>query len=247
MIIKDIFKIHFFFYIVTFIALFTGHIIDYLFFVSILLVHEFGHVFGGMLFGFKVKKFIILPFGGFIIFDNLINTPLFYSFIITILGPVFQILYFILLNKFFVLSHTIIYYNFFLLIFNLLPIFPLDGSKFLDVFLNSFFCFKTSFFVKLVISFIFLFVVTLFFHSFFIYLVVPFLFIKTYLEFKNRRYIYNRFLYERYVYDFNFKRLKYINSPNHLYMSRRHMILYDKNYITERNYLMKRFDKHINL
>ena len=76
---KNIFKfrIHPLFYITIFIYVFTGHFRDFFLFFSIILFHEFGHVIGGILFKWRIKEILILPFGALTIFNEGLNKPLF--------------------------------------------------------------------------------------------------------------------------------------------------------------------------
>ena len=251
MIIQNIFKIKFhpFFYILLFVSLITGNFLNYLIFFMIVFVHELGHIFGGILFSWKIEKVIILPFGGLTIFNNMINTSLFQQFIVTLLGPLFQLVFYYILKFIFPLSSFLSYYNFVLLFFNLLPIFPLDGSKFLYVFLCMFFPFKFSHLLLLFISFLVIFLVVLFVRCFdlIIFLILLFLFIKSIEEFRNHRMIFNRFLFERYAYDFKFKRVRCVRGACGMYLWCRHLFFLNNKYFTERDYLLKRFDKYDDL
>ncbi len=242
-------KIHFFFYVMMFVSLFTGNIIDYLIFTSIIVVHEMGHILGGLFFSWKIEKIIVLPFGGLTIFNNLINTSLFQQFVVTFLGPLFQVLFFLIIRNFFCLSDSVIYYNFVLLFFNLLPIYPLDGSKFLYVLLCFLFPFKYSHLILLFISFLFIFIVFIFVgkFDFLVFLIMFFLIFKCVCEFRNHSVIFNKFLFERYCYDFNFKHLKVVRSINGMYLWCRHLIYTDKKYVTESNYIRKMFDNNSDL
>ena len=62
-----------------------------------------------------------------------------------------------------------------------------------------------------------------------------------FLYFKRQNYLYNRMLLERYMDRFYFKRLKTINNKDLMYKERRHIILFNNKYITEREYLKERF------
>ena len=156
LILKSLFKIkiHLFFYIFMFISLFTGNFWSYIVFTSIIIVHEVGHILGGVIFSWKINKVIILPFGGLTIFNTLINTSLFEQFVVALMGPLFQILYFLILSCFFKLDSSVVFLNYMILFFNLLPIYPLDGSKILYVFLCLLLPFKISHMLYLIISFI---------------------------------------------------------------------------------------------
>lgn len=242
-------KIHVFFYVMMFICLFTGNIVDYLIFTSVIIFHELGHIIGGILFSWNIKEVIILPFGGLTIFNNLINTSLFEQFIVVLLGPLFQIFYFLILSYFFDLSNSVIYYNYVLLLFNLIPIYPLDGSKFLYVFLCLIFPFKYSHLILIFISFLFIFVVVLFVGHFdlLIFLILLFLAFKCISELKNHSFIFNKFLFERCFNDLHFKRIRFVKYPSMMYLWCRHLFGVNEKYVTERDFIRKMFDNHYKL
>lgn len=245
LIIKNIFKIHVFFYFVMFICLFTGNIIDFLIFTSIIFIHELGHIVGGLFFSWKIEKVILLPFGGLTIFSNNINTSLFEQFVVTVLGPMFQILFYFIIGCFFNLSSNVVYFNFVLLFFNLLPICPLDGSKFLYIVLCLIFPFKLAHLLFVIVSIICIFIIFLFFYHFdlVVFLILLFLFLKVICEFRNHYLVFYRFLFERYCYKFDFKHVKMVNSTNQMYLWCRHLFFVDNNYVSEKNFLSKLFDK----
>ena len=54
------------------------------------------------------------------------------------------------------LKHPFYEYNLYILLFNLLPIFPLDGSKIFNLFLNQLFSFKKSHIYSIILSIIML-------------------------------------------------------------------------------------------
>ena len=251
LIIKNTFRIriHVFFYIFMFICFITGNIRDYLIFTSIIIVHEFGHILGGIIFSWRINEVVILPFGGLTIFNCFVNTSLFEQFIVTFLGPLFQILYFLVLNYFFYLSDRIIFYNYSLLFFNLLPIFPLDGSKFLYIFLCIFFPFRYVLYFLLYVSFCFILFVFLFVGRFdlIVFLILFFLIVKCINEFLNIPFIFNKFLFERYTNDFKFRLVKRVNSINKMFIWCGHVFFNNDGFISEKKKLLKMFDKRYKL
>jgi len=234
-IIKNIFKIHPFYYVCAFIACITGNFRSFLIFNLIIFVHECGHLLAALYFGWKVDEVLLLPFGGVTIFNEDINRPLFEEFIILIMGPIFQIVFSLFLKD--------VSYSLSILMFNLLPIYPLDGSKLLNIILNKFTSFKRSHLITIYVSFltIFFVIIKLKFDLIFIF-IFSFLLYRVFNEIYEHEYIFNRFLLERYMNKYNFKREKTINSLNKMKRDYRHVIKYKNKYITEKEYLKKRFD-----
>lgn len=243
LILKNLFKIkiHLFFYIFMFISLITGNFWNYIIITSIIIVHEIGHILFGLIFSWKINKVIVLPLGGLTIFNTLINTSLFEQFIVALMGPLFQSLYFFILSCFFKLDNSVIFFNYMILFFNLLPIYPLDGSKILYIFLNLFLPFKYSHLLSLIVSFVCIFFLFLYFKfNLILYLILLFLVIETVSEFINHKSVFNRFLLERYMYDLEFKRVKVVGGADSMYLWCRHVF---KKSVTERDFLYKMFDK----
>ena len=148
------FKIHIFTYFLFLICMFPGQFKLFITFLIIVLFHEFGHVFGSILTHTKIKKIIILPFGGLTILKYPLNIKLLNEFLIVIMGPIFQVILYVLLK-----DYNLYYFkeiNIFLMIFNMLPIIPLDGYRILNLILNKFTCFRISLYISSYISFIFL-------------------------------------------------------------------------------------------
>lgn len=245
LIIGNIFKIHAFFYVFMFICLITGNIRDYLIFTSIIVIHELGHVFGGIIFSWKINKIILLPFGGLTIFDVLINTSLFEQFIVTLLGPLFQVVFFFIINYYFCLSDRLVFFNYVLLFFNLLPIFPLDGSKFFYIFCCFLLPFRFSYYFLLFVSLIFILFIFVFVGKFdlLVFLILIFLLISCVKEFMNFRFVFNKFLFERYYYDLKFSHIKGVSSIAGMFLWCGHLFFSSDGFVTEREKLLKMFDK----
>lgn len=213
----------------------------FILFFSIILFHELGHILGAIYFRWKIDQIIIMPFGGLTIFNVDINKPLKEEFIICFLGPLFQIIYYLIFKDIFNIRN--IHYN--LLIFNLLPIFPLDGSKIFNIIFNKIFSFKFSLYITYAISFVVIF--TLFITKQFnllLFLTLLLLFFKNIKELKNLKYIFNRFLLERYFKHFNFQKRMVIKSEKVSKMKKGyyHLFFVKNKYVTEREMLKKMFD-----
>ena len=125
----------------------TNQIKIYAMIMLFAIIHEFGHLFAGILLGMKPTKIEIKPFGVSINFDinrkdynikikkgNLLEIK---KIFVALAGPVtnvFIIIIFMVYNHFNLNDYDkliIIFSNITLIIFNILPIYPLDGGRIL--------------------------------------------------------------------------------------------------------------------
>lgn len=176
----------------------------------IVLFHELGHIFFIKLFKYKIINVTLYPFGGITKIDKDINTPLNKELLIACGGIIFQlilfiIIYFVPIN---VITKELLYkYNMSILLFNILPIIPLDGSIIINSLLNKIFSYKVSYYLYIIISIIFS-IFYLFFNYWYSlnnYLIVLLFIIKTYYAIKNYKYLKTRFLLERYLNKYEYK------------------------------------------
>lgn len=198
----------------------------------------------GLRYGWKIEKVILLPFGALTIFHEDLNRKIKEEFWIVIMGPLFQIGFTLIIYFFYGMS-DFIYYSLVILGFNLLPIFPLDGSKILNLFLNKVTGFRTSH--LLVIGASILSVLVLLWRvnfSLIFALIVLFLIIRIWTEIRDHESLFNRFLLERYLKKYHFSKTLKINSMDMRGMKRDygHLFFDGKRYISEDYRLKKRFD-----
>ena len=133
-----------------FIVLFflTGQLEIYALVMVFALIHELSHLLCGVLLGFKVDTLRIIPFGFSIEFEPIIkdyNKKIFKSNIISIkkifvalAGPMVN-LCIVILGIIMHVNENIIYSNMLLVLFNLLPIYPLDGGRIIKNIMKIFF------------------------------------------------------------------------------------------------------------
>ena len=88
---KDI-KVSKYTYIIVLLALLTGQIKELLGLTIIILFHEFGHYFMSKIFKWNIDKIYLYPFGGLIKYNEVIDKPFLEEFLITIGGPLNQII-----------------------------------------------------------------------------------------------------------------------------------------------------------
>ena len=212
----------------------------------IIIIHEYGHAIFAKIINFKFDKIVIYPFGGITKYDEDLNVNSNKELFVLFGGIYFQLLFFILimiLYKYgFITEHvyTIIKrINVLIISFNFLPILPLDGGKLLNILLDKLFSYKLSNIISIIISFIILILFLIINKTMFSLLLSLFLIKCLVIEINNIRYKYNKFLLERYLNDYNFKKIKIINNINNLKRDNYHII----NNILEKKYLNKMFDR----
>ncbi len=218
----------------------TGNFKNFIIFSAIIIVHETGHIVGAWIFKWKIDKVILLPFGGITIFKENIDKSLKQELIIALLGPLFQILFYLIFKD----NATFNHYNMAILLFNLLPIYPLDGSKILNIFFNELVSFKKSHILTIVVS-----EITLFFLLFktrinlLLLLILFFLIVEIVKEFVKHKYYFNRFLLERYLYNYNYKKRKTITKLTQMKKQTKHLFKIGNIYHSEKEVIKKLFDK----
>lgn len=217
---------------------------------SLIIVHEIGHLSLGIYFKWNIKNITIYPFGGCIKFDDKINKPIKEELLILIFGPIFQFIFYLLLvflslNGFISYRNINIikYYNYALLIFNLLPIYPLDGGMLLNLLLQKKIPYKISNKIAIIISFITIIIALGIYKNINFLLMSLLIIFELIIYIKRQDYLYNKFLLERYIDKLRFKKHKTINNKNNFYKDKSHVILFNNKYITEKDYLEKRYEK----
>ncbi len=176
----------------------------------IVLFHELGHYLVARLFDWRIKQIMLWVFGGVMETDEHGTRPIREEVLVTIAGPmqnvvIYMILY--VLSNLNLVPASIIelawYYNTAIIMFNLLPIWPLDGGKLLFLFLASYLPYKKAYHTTIISSMIItvlLLLLQLIFFPFTLstFLLMIFLFSENRSDWKQRYYVFIRFLLKRY-------------------------------------------------
>ncbi len=244
---------HYSYIIMAFGYVISGYYINLIAITSLLLIHELGHYTTAKLLKFKVLKIVIYPFGGITKIHDLINKDINEEILVATSGVIFQFIFYLIivyLNHINIIrDYTLnIYtlYNNQIIFFNLMPIYPLDGSKIINLLLSKFFNYNLSNKLTIMISLIgmSLFILTSSYnHNYSYIMVLSVLIIYNYKFIKQLKYIYNKFLLERYLYNISYPKIKIINNGNKMYKNNSHIIKVNNNYITEKKYLSKYYFK----
>lgn len=229
------------------VSIFIGSFLPFIILTILLSVHELGHFLAAYFLGVPVVKICFYPYGGVSVFNISLNESIKKEFIILIMGPIFQLICFYIMISlpFFENYISLLYiYNYSLLIFNLLPIYPLDGGKLLNLLLSIKFSFKRSLIFTLYFSYFLILLLTVIFlpSSFKLnsFLIIILLLYKLSSEYKKRNYYFEKFLLERYLNNYEYKK-KIVKSINQFMRNRTHIIQKNNRYYTEREILKTRF------
>lgn len=191
--------------------------------------------------GIKINEIYIYPLGGISKFNMDLNISIKKELLILINGPLFQHLAYLLLLIILPTKRELITtYHYSILIFNLLPIYPLDGGKLVKLLLNKVISYKNS--LKLIICLSYIVTILLFIitkKNISIFIMISLLIILIKKEHNKIDYIYNKYLLERYLNNYNFKSNKIINNINNLYRDKIHLIYTNNKYVLEKEYLEK--------
>ena len=243
-------KFHYTYYIVSISFLLTGQFLNLILFTSLILVHELGHYLACIFTKINVKKIIIYPYGGITKIEDIIDLNLKKELLISISGVIMQYVYFIFICVLYknniIRDYTyniFVNYHYSMLIFNLLPIYPLDGSKILNIIINKAFNFKLSNILLIIISIINIVILLFIYNINYSYIMIIGVLINyLYSHIKNIKHLYNRFLLEKYLYKTKYNKKKIINNHNKMYRNTNHIIKNNKKYIKEEDFLIKMFD-----
>ncbi len=232
-------KIHPLTILFLFIAFLTGYFQYIFYMMSLIFIHEIGHVTFALFFGWNVKKIVLLPFGGITIFEEMVNRPIKEEFFIVLAGPIYQQFFYGILTILGYRTPLLTTIHYFILGFNFLPIYPLDGSKILLLFFEKFFSFYHSHSLLFTTSMI---MISLFFgilRSFLFVLLTLFLLVQVWRFYKNIKPIYYKFVLERKLYSFSFQKQKRIQYIKQMKRDYQHYFIKNGRIYSEKEYLRK--------
>lgn len=210
----------------------------------ILFFHDLGHIIFLKVLGYKIDKIEILPFGANINTNMILNSKSRDIFLVSIAGILFQLILYLLFYIIFKLGFiSFIFYNIFLkyntilILFNLLPVYPLDGNKVLFSLIECVFSYKKALFYSNIISI--LMVIILFYLNYVFkldnYPIIIFILCKLLIYIKEYKYVFNKFLCERQYFDLKYRKVKNINKVSNIYKNKLNFI----NGVNEKKILFK--------
>jgi len=214
--------------------------------MGIIMVHEMGHFVTAMYYAWRVDRIYIYPYGGYSKFNDDINKPLKEELIILLMGPLVQICYYYFLSFLGVDGISIYHYS--ILVFNLLPIYPLDGGKMLNILMSYKMPYKESYIWTIIVSGL-IFAVCIgmiikFFLSISIVMMFMLLLYKLLESYKERMFCFNKFVLERYINNYNFKKIKVVKKVDKMSRDYKHVFDNDGHYKSEKEELRKYYGRH---
>lgn len=193
-----------------FIAFLTGTFMELSIIIAIVFFHELGHFIAARFFNWRIESITLWVFGGVMDTEEHGNKPLYEEAIVIIAGPlqnilIYFMLYFISTYQLMPLSviDLFFYYNTAILLFNLIPVWPLDGGKLIFIILSSLLPYRKAYNYVIIFSIALsalLLIVQLFFLKFTLsaFFIMVFLLIENRTEWHQRFYVFIRFLLQRY-------------------------------------------------
>jgi len=244
-------EFHYTYLIIALSFILTGYFSNIIIFTSIIIIHELGHYLIAKKNNLKVNKIIIYPYGGITKLNTPINIPINKELQVAISGIIFQIIYYLIIvilyknniiREYIFNIFKIYHYN--ILLFNLLPIHPLDGSKILNLLLSKIFPYKLTNKITIpvsIITIIIIFKINYYQFNYTTILIISIITDNIIKYYNNLNYLFNRFLLERYLYKQTYQKSKTIKKVDHMYKDKYHIIKTKNNYITEKQALSHRF------
>ena len=233
----------------------TGHFSHLIVFTSILLIHELGHYLVAKLLHLNPLKITIYPFGGITKMSYPVNIPIIKELLVTISGITFQSIYYLiiyllyknnLIREYIFDEFTIYHYR--ILLFNILPIYPLDGALFLTILQEIIMPYKLAHQLTIIISIItgiYILSINYYKFNYTTILIITIIINDIVKYYHHLEYLFNKFLLERYLYKLTFKKTKKISRITHMYREKYHLFKEKNTYLTEKQVLNRRFNVKI--
>ena len=226
------------------IILLTGNYKLFFTYFLITFIHELGHVLIAILYGVKIEKIKFNVFGFSAQIDDYTYLKIYKQVLILLAGPLTYFISKVLIDYFYaseIISlltyHKALLTNKYILLFNILPIFPLDGGRLVKIFLDKVFTFKVSRIFSIVLSFVFIILFVIYTKDHKQYLMYLFVVMNLLL---------NIIFIEKEWKDFLFKRLYFVNkykdkvhNKKDLYVYKNNYVIYDKKVLSEKSAIKK--------
>ena len=248
---KKLIRFHSTYLVMGFCFVLAGYFVNLLVFTSLIVVHELGHYIMARTLRFKVLEIVIYPYGGITKIDDFINRRIDEELLVAVFGVIIQYLFYLVIvylyNKSLIREYVFNLYTIYnsrMIFFNLLPIYPLDGGRIVNLLLGKIISYDLSNKLTVVLSIVVILgIVGLNIYQINYSNVMIFMVLIGYIvEYvKNIKYLYNRFMLERYLYDFKFDKIKVISSSKKMFKDREHLLYEGNKCYREKDFLKRIF------
>ncbi len=206
------FRLHPTFWLLVIVSVWTGHFFEIITLCILVIIHELGHVVAAWSYRWRIESIELLPIGGVAKTDEWGTVPAREEIVVALAGPfhhIWMVLFSLIAYQFGWWSEAWTMYfiegNLFIALFNLIPIYPLDGGRVLQAALSYVLpyrlCIQVTYWASLCLS-LFL-IVWGFFSSFPLLTIALFLLITNLKQIRQQRLQYLRFLLHRHHYGIN--------------------------------------------
>ncbi len=245
---KNIFKIDNSTYLLILLGLLSGYIKNIFIILIIVLIHELGHVFFFYLFKIEIESIVIYPFGGVSKVNKKIHERIYKDVLISLGGIMFQFILFIMFYYMYkcglIVRSTYDMFNTYnnsVILFNLIPMIPLDGSKLLMSLLLKFLSFKLSYIVNVIVGIISLVLFIVYNMVFRVndLVIYVFLIINIIKVIREYKYVMNRFYLERVLFDNYYDGIVNNSSLDRMKIDKYYYFKEGSKFINEKKYILK--------
>lgn len=209
----------------------------------ITLIHELGHVIMARFFGVKVNKITLNIFGFNAQIEDIDYLAIYKQILIIMSGPLTYFISAFLIKELYIneVISLVMYYkalasNKYILIFNLLPIFPLDGGRLVKILLDKLFTYKNSKRILYFVSFVFMCGFVLYTSNCKQYLMYMFLIINFIINILSLDKKWRSFLLSRYYFNNEYK--DKIHNRKDLYMYKNNYVIKNKELLNEKDIII---------
>ena len=153
-----IIKIHPLTYFYFIISIFSGYWKYYLGAYLLVCIHELCHLLMAYSFHFEIEKIELLPFGAYLSLNDFGFKPILYEMAVVLAGPSCHFFIYVILKDFsyIVFIQYLLKMNSLIFLFNLLPIYPMDGYRFILLMMQNFLDLQKSYHLSFKLSLFFL-------------------------------------------------------------------------------------------
>lgn len=161
-------------------AWFGGYLKWYLSCLFIVCIHELCHLMMAYYFQFQIDKIEILPFGAYLTLKDFYFHPIEHEMCVVLAGPCCHLLLHICILHLTkgVFQDYLLNTNLYIFLFNIMPVYPLDGSRFICLILQSLIDLKKALYFHLKISVFALIIFTIFYLKINTFVIICYLYLQ---------------------------------------------------------------------